>query len=323
MKVGIISFAHMHANGYAKALLQIENVSLAGIYDDDLERGQKAAVEFGTVFFSNLNDLLHESDAVVVTSENVKHHQHVMAAAKAGKPILCEKPLATSVQDAEEMIKECQEHQVLLQTSFPVRFNASVMRAKQMIEEGIVGRILAIKGTNRGTNPGGWFVQRELSGGGAMIDHTVHVVDLMRWFMNAEVKEVYAEVDNLLSQSKIDDCGILSLEFDNGVFATLDFSWSRNKTFPTWGDVTMEIVGTLGTLTVDATAQRLHLYSDERGYKYEHWGENMDLMLVRDFLYSVRLGKEPSITGLDGLLAVETALAGYESARRSAAVRIR
>lgn len=323
MKVGIISFAHMHAYGYADALAHIEGATFAGITDDNADRGRRAAERYGTAFYGSAQELLQAVDAVIVTSENAKHHGHVVAAARAGKHILCEKPISTSVEQAEEMIRICRDNGVILQIAFPVRFNASVVRAKQLIDEGKIGRIVAIKGTNRGTNPGGWFVQKELSGGGAMIDHTVHVVDLMRWIMNAEVREVYAEADSRFSDYGIDDCGIISMEFDNGVFATLDFSWSRNKTFPTWGDVTMEFIGTDGTISVDATAQRLHVYSDDNGYKYEGWGEDTDLLLVSDFINSVREGKEPSISGLDGLRAMETALYGYESVRQQAAVRIR
>lgn len=104
------------------------------------------------------------------------------------------------------------------------------------------------------------------------MDHTVHVADIMRWITGAEVKDVYAEVDHLISESPIDDCGILTMEFHNGVFATLDCSWSRNKEFPTWGDVTLEIVGSAGTLSVNATSQKLHVYTDDSGYRHHAWG---------------------------------------------------
>ena len=87
------------------------------------------------------------------------------------------------------MIDACKANGVLLQTAFPVRYNTTVVRAKQMIDEGKLGRILAMKGTNRGRNPGGWFVDPELSGGGAVIDHTVHVADIMRWITGAEVRK--------------------------------------------------------------------------------------------------------------------------------------
>ncbi|UUZ95445.1 Gfo/Idh/MocA family oxidoreductase [Paenibacillus sp. P25] len=167
MKIGIISFAHMHALSYAQALQELGEVEIAGIADENEARGRKYAEQFGTAFYADYNDLLEqELDGVIVTSENAKHREHVIAAAKAGKHILCEKPLSTNVKDAQEMIDVCREHGVLLQTAFPVRFHPAIRRAKQMIEEGRVGRILAVKGTNHGQNPGGWFVDPALSGGG-------------------------------------------------------------------------------------------------------------------------------------------------------------
>jgi UDP-N-acetylglucosamine 3-dehydrogenase len=324
VKIGIISFAHMHAYSYANAVKKLDGVELIGIADENEERGKAAAEQFGTHYYSNYADLLKEEiDAVIVTSENVNHREHVMAAAKAKKHVLCEKPIATTVEDAQAMIDCCRENGVILQTAFPVRFNTSVMRAKKLIDEGKLGKILAIKGTNRGTNPGGWFVDRTKSGGGAVMDHTVHVVDLMRWFMGAEVREVFAEIDQLISNAPIDDCGILTMEFENGVFATLDCSWSRNKTYPTWGDVTLEIVGTEGTITIDAFAQKLDVYSNENGVNWDFWGDNMDEGLIVDFVQTVRAGASPSITGEDGLRAVEVALAAYKSSEKKEPVRIR
>lgn len=314
MKIGIISFAHLHAHSYANALQRIEGVEIAGIYDDQEERGRQAAELYSTSYYQRLEDLLNSDiDAVIVTSENVKHPEHVLAAAAAGKHILCEKPLAIHITEAEKMIEACNKQKVILQTAFPVRFNTSILRAKSIIEKGDLGRIMAIKGTNRGMNPGGWFVDKKLSGGGAIIDHTVHVVDILRWFMGSEVVEVYAEVDHMFAETVIDDCGILTMEFDNGVFATLDCSWSRNKTYPTWGDVTIEIVGSNGILSLDVFAQHIHTYTNEDSYKQHFWGDDMDEGLILDFVHSVKMNKEPSISGLDGLRAVEVALAAYES----------
>jgi UDP-N-acetylglucosamine 3-dehydrogenase len=324
MKIGIISFAHMHAHSYGAVIKKLDGVELAGIADENEERGKAAAEKFDTHYYANYTDLLKEEiDAVIVTSENVNHLEHVAAAAKARKHVLCEKPIATTIEDAQAMIDCCRENGVIFQTAFPVRFNTSVRRAKKLIDEGSLGKILAIKGTNRGTNPGGWFVDPTKSGGGAVIDHTVHVVDLMRWFMAAEVKEVYAEIDQLIADVPIDDCGILTMEFDNDVFATLDCSWSRNKTYPTWGDVTLEIVGTDGTITVDAFAQKLETYSNKDGTNWNYWGDDMDEGLIADFMQAVKEGKNPSITGEDGLRAVEVALSAYKSAEKKEPVRLR
>ncbi len=322
MKVGIISFAHMHAYSYADGLKQL-NVEIAGISDEDEERGKEVAEQYQSTYFANYEDLLNtDMDAVIVTSENIHHITHVTAAAKAGKHILCEKPLATTLEDAQQMIDICKENNVILQTAFPVRFNSSVRRAKEMVESGNLGRVLAMKGKNRGKNPGGWFLDRELSGGGAVLDHTVHVVDIMRWIMCAEVTEVYAEIDNSVKNGPIDDCGIVTMEFDNGVFASLDCSWSRNETYPIWADVKIEFIGSEGTLTVDAFAQKIDVY-DTDGLKWDFYGDDMDQQLVADFVQTVLDHEEPSITGEDGLRAIEVALAAYESAEKKRPVKLR
>ncbi|HYK74303.1 MAG TPA: Gfo/Idh/MocA family oxidoreductase [Pseudoneobacillus sp.] len=317
MKIGIVSFAHMHAHSYANCLVELDGVELYGIADENEERGRAVANQYNTKYFKDYSQLLSENiDAVIICTENAKHMEVAVAAAEAKKHILCEKPLATTVEDAWRIIEACKQHNVKLQTAFPVRYNAPVQRVKKMIENGDLGRIVALRGTNRGQNPGGWFVDQEQSGGGAVLDHTVHVIDLMRWFMNSEVKEVFAEIDTKFSDIDIDDCGLLMLEFENGVFASHDPSWSRCHSFPTWGDVTLEIIGTKGATRLDAFAQNLILYSDKQNkVSREFWGNNMDKGLVYDFVACIKEDREPSISGFDGLKAMEVALAAYESAK--------
>jgi UDP-N-acetylglucosamine 3-dehydrogenase len=322
MKVGIISFAHGHANSYASSLVGIKEIDFIGIADSDVTRGKKAASRFKTVHFERYEDLLAQKlDAVIITSENSFHKEHAIAAAKSGAAVLCEKPLAHTVEDAKEIIRVCEEQGVLLQTAFPVRFNTAIKRAKQRIDAGEIGEILAMKGTNRGKNPGDWFIEKELSGGGAVIDHTVHVVDIMRWITGSEVEDVYAEVDQLFTETEIDDAGCLTMTFDSGIFATLDCSWSRTEKFPTWGDVTIEFIGSNGTLMVDAFRQKLDVYH-ENGVEWLFWGDDMDDGLVRDFINNVRKRKAPSVTGIDGLRALEVAIAAYRSSEQKKPVKL-
>jgi predicted dehydrogenase len=325
LKVGLISFAHMHAYSYASILQAMDGAELAAIADEDEERGRAAAARYGTAYYRDYQDLLRQEqlDAVIVCSENARHAEMVVAAAEAGKHVLCEKPIATTPEDARRMIAACDRHGVKFEIAFPVRFNTPVRRLKQMVEAGKLGRIVAIRGTNRGQNPGGWFVTPHLSGGGAVLDHTVHVVDIMRWILHSEVTEVYAEIDTRFYDIPTDDCGLLMLEFANGVFASHDPSWSRSRTFPTWGDVTLEVIGTDGVSRVDAFAQRLHVYSDlENRYRHEFWGDSMDVGLIADFIDCIRRDRTPSITGEDGLRAVEVAWAAYESAASGKPIRL-
>lgn len=325
MKIGFMSFAHMHAAGYARCLNQIDGAEIVGIFDEDESRGAAMADKFGGKYYSDYDRLLgQEMDAVIVCSANADHKEHVIAAADAGCGyILCEKPIATKLEDAQEMIERCREKGVQFGIAFPCRYLPAVIGAKRSLEDNAVGRILAARTTNHGRMPGGWFIQEEKSGGGAVMDHTPHVVDLLRWFMESDPVEVYAEVDTLFHDIDIDDAGILTIQFDNGVFATLDASWSRTKSFPTWGDVTMEIIGMDGVISVDAFAQDIDLYSDANmKAEWVHWGDNMDLGLMRDFVDSVASSKPFQITGEDGLRALEVAIAAYKSAEGNTLVKI-
>lgn len=324
IRIGLISMAHMHAYSYARALLTMdERARIAGVFDPDPERGQKAAEQFGSQYFGDLQELLSKADAVIICSENSLHMEYTLAAAAAGCHVLCEKPIATNEEDALRMIAACDQAGVKLQIAFPVRFAAPMQRAKELLDANAIGDILCIKGTNHGQMPGGWFVDQELSGGGAVMDHTVHVVDLIRWFLGKEVVSMYAEVDTMLYDVDIDDCGMLSMELEGGIFATQDPSWSRPRTFPTWGDVLLDIVGTEGILRVDAFAQGLTVFDDQERQVVQHsWAEDMDMLLIADFLHSIETDAPPSVSGYDGLQAMRAALAAYESARQQKVVSV-
>src|SRR5690606_7584928 len=117
-----ISFAHMHAYSYARVLTSTPGVELVGINDADAARGKQAAEHYGTRYFERLDDLFTAPvDCVVICSPNAEHKEHAIAAARAGKHILCEKPIATRIEDAQAMIRAAEEHGVVLQTAFPVR----------------------------------------------------------------------------------------------------------------------------------------------------------------------------------------------------------
>lgn len=317
VRVGILSFAHMHAYSYAESLMGHPKAELVALYDDDLERGRDAGRKYQVPFVEELDAFLRmEMDAVIVTSENAKHKEHVIRAARAGRDILCEKPISVRLEDAAEMISVCEEEKVKLGIAFPVRFSPAVERVRSLVRAGRIGRVLAMRGTNRGRNPGGWFVDPALAGGGAVMDHTVHVIDLMRWFTGSEVKEVYAEIGTFFTDQEIDDAGLLLMEFQNGVIASHDPSWSRSKTFPTWGDVTLEIIGTEGVIQMDALAQNFMVFSDRENRVSEaFWGDSYDDGLIDDFLSAIEDGRQMRATGMDGLKALEVALAAYASAK--------
>lgn len=318
-KIGIMSFAHMHAFSYAACLNALPQAELAGIWDDDAKRGKAMAKEFDTKFTASLDKFLAgDMDGVIICSENVKHRAMVEAAAKAGKWILCEKPLAPTVKEAKEMVALCKKAGVGLGTAFPCRFAPTLIEARTQIQSGALGDILAIACTNHGQCPFDWFVDDKLAGGGATMDHTVHVADALRWMLDKEFTKVYCENGNLLHKKEIktDDLGMLNLEMEGGIQVSHIASWSRSKSFPTWGDVTMEIIGTGGVLNVDAFNQKVNVYNDATmRHTWASYGDNPDLGLVLDFVNAVDEKIEPSVTGLDGLRATEVTVAAYRSVK--------
>jgi UDP-N-acetylglucosamine 3-dehydrogenase len=325
-KIGILSFAHMHAYGYADSVNDLPDAVLAGVWDADVKRGRAAAKQFGTKFYKDINKLLESDlDGMIVCAENVQHRPLVEQAAAAGKWILCEKPLATTVADAKAMIKACKKAKVGLGTAFPCRYSPPLMAACEQIQAGTFGDIVAASCTNHGSCPDGWFLEDALAGGGATMDHTVHVADLLRWMLGKEFTKVYCELGNQFHKKamKTDDLGSLHLEMEGGVQVSHIASWSRPKSYPAWGDVTFQFIGTKGVLDVDAFNQKLSVYNDDAmKAEWAYWGGNADAGLVQDFIDSIHEQRPPAITGEDGLRAVEVTVAAYKSAKTKRAVKV-
>jgi predicted dehydrogenase len=326
IKIGIMSFAHMHAHGYAAGLRDLPDVELTAIYDDDAERGRAMAAALGTAFVADRRAFLAlDTDGVIITSENAKHRAMVEAAAAAGKWILCEKPLAPTVEDAKAIVAACKKAKVGLGTAFPCRHVQPVMAAKAQIDSGALGEVYAVTCTNHGQSPGGWFADEALSGGGATMDHTVHVADLLRWMLGREFTKVYCELGNQLHRDslKTDDLGSVHMAMEGGVQVSHIASWSRPKSFYTWGDVTMDFIGEKGVLTVDAFNQKLTVFDDDLGRAvWAGWGDDADHGLVADFVASIRERRDPAITGVDGLRATEVTVAAYKAFHSGRMVKV-
>ncbi len=325
IKIGIVSFAHMHAYSYAQSLIDLPGVEFSGVWDADAARGEEAGRQYDALFYRKLDDLLATNiDGVIVCSENVKHREHVEAAAAAGKWILCEKPLATTIADAKAMIAACKKAKVGLGTAFPCRYVERLQDMKARLDKGEIGELIAAACTNNGQFPGGWFADPKQSGGGAVMDHTVHIADVMRWLTGKEFTKVYCTKGKLLHNDiKTDDVGSLHLEMEGGLKLSHVASWNRPPSFATWGDVTMDLAGTKGSMFVDAFNEKVDVYSNEAGKtEWAFWGANADLGLVSDFMRSIREQNQPSITGEDGLQTLKLTIAAEKSVKAGKMVRV-
>lgn len=321
VRVGFLSVAHMHAWGYASALRGEPLAELGPVWDENSERARAFALAQGVDVAPSVEAALAECDAVVVTSENRLHADLCELAAGAGRHILCEKPLVTSEEEGERVLAAVDQANVKLMTAFPCRYSPGFQRLVERVRAGDIGPLRAVCATNRGRCPFDWFVDPARSGGGAMIDHVVHVADLLRVLVGEEVASVQAMAGNNIHGKEWEDTAMLTLEFPGGVFATLDSSWSRPKSFKTWGDVTMNVVGDGGVIELNLFGQAFDVFDDTTmTHRIHGYGSDLDAGLVADFVRCIEEDAEPPITARDGLQAARVALAGYESLHRAAPV---
>ncbi len=329
IRIGVLSAEHVHAAAYLEILASMPGVALVGLWDDDAERARAAAASVGIPAIPSAEALLEGVDGVVVTSANSRHRRLTELAAAARVHVLCEKPLATSVEDAEAMVEACSRAGVRLMTAFPMRWSPSCRALASMIRDGSVGDPLFLEGANNGKMPNDlapWFVDPELSGGGAVTDHVVHLADLYRWMLGTEVVEVYAVANRILQERfpDVETGGLVSLRFATGALATIDCSWSRPRSYPTWGGMSVDVIGTGGAIHVDAFRQRLALYgAPDAGVSWLSWGVDADRGMLEEFAAVVRENREPAVSGVDGLRAVEIVQAAYRSIRAGAPVAVR
>jgi predicted dehydrogenase len=312
LRVGILSVAHMHVGSYVHGFGADPRTEIVGLFDHDAARAQAFGEKNGIPVFDCVDALLDACDAVCVCSENNHHAGYVVQAAGKGKHILCEKPLAATEDDATKIQQAVERADVVFMTAFPCRFSPAYARLKQRVDAGEIGRVRAICATNRGTCPGSWFVQKELSGGGAMIDHVVHVTDLIRDLLGEEPLRVQAQTGNNVYGKDWEDTAMVTMEFPSGIFATLDSSWSRPSGFKTWGDVTMTVVGENGTVELDMFGPSVGVYG-EGGYRSSAYGSDLDAAMVEAFIRACLGGAPVPTTMHDGLQAARVAMAGYRS----------
>jgi predicted dehydrogenase len=324
--VALIGCAHRpHAWSYARALASSSTARLVGVHDPFPEIGEPIAADLEVAYHRDATELIASPgvDAVVVCSPTVQHRALVERAAALGRHVLCEKPLATTIADAQAMVTACQQAGVQLHTAFVSRFHPLVERVRAALRDGQIGEPLAVVGANRGRPPlppeyPPWITDREQSGGGALMDHSVHLTDVVRHLSGQEVHQVSAEVGAQLANCGIDDVALLSLVFSGGLVASLDPSWSVPRGNPWDYDFSLRVLGTTGSVDINDLAESLQLVSTraEGGLRLVPFGIDVDQQMIEAFVASVRAGEllDPCATGIDGLRALEVALAGYASA---------
>ena len=344
VRVGIVGSrfaAGLHVHAY-HALPHVEVLAVAAI--DNLK--EFAAANNVPDTYEDYNEMFarDDIDLISVCVPNFLHKQVVLDAVKAGKKnIICEKPLCTSMEDAEAMLKTCRDKGVRLMYAEDWIFAPALARAKQIIDEGAIGKVLYVKAKE--THPGShseYARKAAWCGGGAMIHLGIHPIGWVRYLMNQEVVEVIGKCSgggrkNLKHDYfEGEDWSVGILTFEDGTFGFVE----GNYTTVGGLDDTIEIYGTEGTIKIDlAKGSPITMFSLP-GYKYSiekaeittGWSmpavdEERNLGYADEIAYfvdCVRKNEDPmfGVRGEDGLIALEITMAVYESSKTGKAVKL-
>ncbi|NLG25906.1 MAG: Gfo/Idh/MocA family oxidoreductase [Clostridiales bacterium] len=260
-------------------------------------------------------------DAVVIVSPTKYHREIALAAAAAGKHILCEKPMAMDEAECDDMIAAAEKYGVKLQIGFMRRYDASYLRAKQMIDDGAIGDVVLVKSHTRGPSvPQPWMYDIRVSNG-PLAEVNSHDIDSSRWFAGSELKRLFAVGGNYRSPDAREkypdfyDNVALTGVFENGVQCMIDGSQGVGYGY----DAHTEIVGTKGVLRVGRDAEQFVTCATAGALTtpfVSSWRTLFrDAYLEEDvqFAECIRTGEAPRVTGLDGKMAVRVVKAGNRS----------
>ncbi|MEX2541962.1 MAG: Gfo/Idh/MocA family oxidoreductase [Trueperaceae bacterium] len=339
LRIGLVGCGFM-GSLHAATLSQSPGATLAAVYDTDEEAAQRVASPWGAQVAHSLEQLLgeHELDGVVVATPDALHLEPVLAAAQAGLGVLVEKPLASEVGHAQEMITACEEAGVLLMVGHILRFETAYANLRLALHQGVVGRVVSVFARRHGIRT---EAQRFGSAGHVLDYLAVHDFDMLNWLRGETPVSVSATAARRSIQERFGtpDVVVSTLEYGDGSIAavesgwTLPTSWNPQRQPAEWspfGDVRLDVFGEEGMLSVDLRTMNL-IGVDSQGWRMpetRHWPRLHGRITgalreeVAHFLECLRSGGEPVSSGRSSLAAVELCAAAHLSLREGNSVRV-
>jgi predicted dehydrogenase len=337
VKIGVISHAHGHINTYCGQMQNYDDVELIATWDDDENRGRQNAEKFGLEYRTSAESVVNDPDidTVMVGVETNRHAEYTIMAAEAGKNILLQKPMATTLEDCDRIIEVVNKSGVMFSMAFQMRQDPVNRKIKELVEEGVVGKIAIVRrrhcipvllNPNFVNGPSKWHVD-PVANIGMYFDDATHPADWFYWIFGRPVS-VMAEIDSIVTDIAPDDNGVSIFRFPDGMMGTL-FNGSTTVA----GVNTTEIYGDEGTIIQDygdAPATSAPRPDDAIALKYirrgdAQWTEfKMDIPIgqgeriagiPRPFINYIRGLTNERVSPKEGRVSVEMILGAYQSAK--------
>jgi UDP-N-acetyl-2-amino-2-deoxyglucuronate dehydrogenase len=330
--VGLVGCGDI-APAHAKALTEAEGAQLVACMDVVEASAKSMGDEFGVPHTTKLDELLAlpQVELVTIATPAFTHDEITETAAKAGKHVLCEKPLATDLPDADSMIANCERAGVSLATCFPLRYLGAAKWTKSLLEAGALGDVTEIRLRNMGEKKesywtGGfsgrtqtdWRKSRAQSGGGIIITNLIHHIDLARAMTGLEVTRTFCETGTFCTPVEVEDVGLASLRYENEAIGLVEGASCY------WGggsEHDVNVLGTKGQVRFGLWSSQAEAYLTEEaeGIAAREWvsrefADATHVEFYNDLAAALRARRRPPVTGMDGRKALEVVVAMYRSA---------
>ncbi|MFO7446470.1 MAG: Gfo/Idh/MocA family oxidoreductase [Ignavibacteriaceae bacterium] len=305
LKWGIAGLGRFAENSFIPALSHLRRSSFVSVYSSDEKRAKEIADKFGlSNYFSSYDDFLKSDiDVVYVSSANHNHYEQVIKAAKAGKHILCEKPMAINAAQAEEMVKVCEENKVQLAVNYVFRFHPLIVKAKELLDNQKIGKLISVQvNFNIDFPPGNNFRNVKEKGGGSLYDLGTHLIDLLRFF-GGEISAISGVLDNLIYKSDVDDFASAIVKFKKTGYGYFNVSFNGKRAFNR-----IDILGHSGAISIENLIGVKHhpakitILHEGEAKKTFMKRANKLVLLLKSVQKSFIDNQAPAITGYDGLI---------------------
>lgn len=302
---GLIGCGDISRKRIAPALKSLEQCELIAVSRADYKLAEAFAKEFNVAkWYKNWQDLIldEEIDAVYIATPVSLHAEQTIAAAEAGKHVLCEKPMALNTKDCEHMIETCKKHDVALSVAYYRHFYPVIAHAKDVILSGEIGdpvivEVHAFEWFDRKPGePRYWLLEKEKSGGGPMMDFGCHRIEVLQHIFG-NVKELQSGLFNVHFKREVEDTAFVSLLFENNTQAIIRVSHAAFE-----AQDTLEIYGTKGSIHVPVLNGETMIVRTEKGERIESHPphQNVHQPLIEDFTKAVLKKRTPVVDGTIG-----------------------
>ncbi len=308
------------------AYRQMPDVAIAAVYDHHTDRAAAFAQEYGVPVADDYDALLKACDIIDICTPTYRHAEYALPAIEAGRAVVCEKPLARTLEDCERIVQAVKQHNTPFMPAHVLRFFPEYRTAHRLVKSGALGAIAAVRMRRGGDFPrtkSDWYADFEKSGG-VILDLIIHDFDWMLWTLGA-VERVHAKALTFRNLRHL-DYTLVTLKFKNGAVGHIEGTWCDPSGFK----VNFEVCGDSGMLEYDSTRQ-VALQIATRAENGAGGGvqvpespavQNPYYLELRHFVDCVQSGQTPEITVEDGYNAVRLALAAIESAQTGRVVRL-